>query len=69
MPKSGAGAVLNRYRTVIIVFAQYFDVVLSHIEQEGRGKSLALLYAHKHLTSLLGVFIFVIIIIWLIKLH
>lgn len=35
-PKPGAGAVLNRYRTVIIVFAPCYDVVLSHIEQEGR---------------------------------
>ena len=56
--KSDAGSVFNRYRTVIIVFARYFDVALSHIEPERRGMSLALLYAYKHLTDLLGVFLF-----------
>lgn len=36
-PKSDAGTMSNRHRTVIIVFARYYDVELSHAEQEGRG--------------------------------
>ena len=40
------------------LYCSYFDVVLSHTEPERRGMSLALLYAYKHLTSLLGVFVF-----------
>lgn len=34
-PKSGAGPMPNRYRTVIIVLARYYDVALSHTEQKG----------------------------------
>ncbi len=44
IPKFKAGIISNRYKTVIKVIAQYFDVVLSHImSQKGGGLSLALL--------------------------
>ena len=36
-PKSDAGTMSNRHRTVIIVFARYYDVELSHTERERRG--------------------------------
>ena len=41
VPKPVAGTISNRYRTVIIVFAQFYDVVLSHKEQKGGEDVLA----------------------------
>ena len=38
-PKSKAGTMSNRHRTVIMVFARYLDEALSHNEQERRGLS------------------------------
>lgn len=38
-PKSKAGTMSNRHRTVIRVFARYLDEALSHNEQERRGLS------------------------------
>jgi len=55
-PKSVAGTMPNRYRTVIIVLARYYDVVLSHTEQKGEDDLVNCVYMH--LAVLSGAFVF-----------